>query len=185
MYAGNFGRFQSLETLLGAAELLADRHDIGFVLVGSGVEEERLRRIVVQRGLTNVTFAGPQPYERMASVLALGDVQFVGLQDIPLFEMTLPSKLQAALAAGRPILAALTGDGAQAVIDARAGMVVEPGCPHSLASAIRSLEGLSKSTLAAYGRAGRSFYESTYSELVVASSLSELLDRAAKGRAVA
>ncbi len=43
MYAGNFGEMQKLETVIEAANLLRDRTDIGFVLVGGGVQEQRLR----------------------------------------------------------------------------------------------------------------------------------------------
>ena len=53
-------------------------------------------------GLSNVRFIGAQPLDRMAAVLALGDVQLVSLRDLPLFRSTMPSKVQAILAAGRP-----------------------------------------------------------------------------------
>lgn len=178
MYAGNFGKFQSLDTLLGAANLLRQNSRIGFVLAGGGVEDARLRSLVAQRGLSNVQFIGPQPYVDMASVMALGDVLYVGLRDLPLFRMTLPSKLQAALAAGRPIVGSLNGDGAQALRDADAGVVVDPGSMELLAAAILSLSHESDSVLARFGQNGREFYERTYSEAVVARRLSRLLQRA-------
>lgn len=183
MYAGNMGEFQGLEILVEAAGLLREFRRIGFVFVGAGVQEPMLRQLVAERGLDNVSFVGPQPFESMASVLALGDAQFVGLKDVPLFRTTLPSKLQGILAAGRPIVAALKGDAARAVRESGAGLVVEPGSAAQLADSIRYMEQAGKATLSRFGRAGRAFYESNYSESVVADRLSDLLDRAARGRA--
>lgn len=182
MYAGNFGEFQALDVLVEAADLLRDRTDVGFVLVGGGVEEGRLRRMVAERRLQNVTFVGPQPFERMGPILALGDVQLVSLQDVPLFRSTLPSKLQGVLAAGRPVLAALTGDAAQVVRESGAGEVVRPGSARELADAVLALRGAPPDALAARGAAGRAYYQERFSEQVVGDRLSALLQEAAERR---
>ena len=127
MYAGNFGEFQSLDTIVRAAERLRHRPDIAFVLVGGGVEEARLKESVTSAELDNVVFVPSQPFERMGQVLAAGDVQVISLRDRPLSRMTLPSKLQATLAAGRPLIGAIAGDAARVVADSGAGLCVTPG----------------------------------------------------------
>lgn len=179
MYAGNLGEFQGLDSLLDAAILLQANSAVSFAFVGAGVREEALREKVRVRGLSNVVFVPPQPFDRMADVLALGDVQFVGLRDIPLFRITLPSKLQATLAAGRPIIGALAGDAAQVVSDAGAGVVVVPEDSRALAGAILSLAKAPTAILEAYGLAGRIYYEKHFSEGVVGDRLSSLLESAA------
>lgn len=178
MYAGNFGEFQGIDVLIEAASLLQDRSDVGFVLVGGGIEETRLRDMVDERQLTNVTFVKQQPFERMADILALGDIQFVSLKDLPLFRTTLPSKLQATLAAGRPIVGAVAGDAANVIDQSGAGLVATPGSAKDLASAITKL--LDKpELLTTFGASGRKYYEENFSESVTSEKLSDLLSAAA------
>ncbi|MCC6498513.1 MAG: glycosyltransferase family 4 protein [Propionibacteriaceae bacterium] len=182
MYAGNFGEFQALDVLIDAATILRDRQDIGFALVGGGVEEARLRSTVEERGLRNVTFIGPQPFEKMATILALGDVQFVSLKDQPLFRTTLPSKLQGILAAGRPLIGAVSGDAADVVRASGAGPVVDQGSAAELAQAICSASESSPDNLRARGAAGRTYYATQFSEQVVGDRLSGILQQAAERR---
>lgn len=182
MYAGNFGEFQALDIVVEAAELLRKRTDIGFALVGSGVTEKSLRKAVVARTLDNVKFVPSQPFSRMADVLALGDVQLVSLQDLPLFRSTLPSKLQATLAAGRPIIGAVTGDAASVIRRAGAGAVVMPGSARELANAVIRLADAPPEETRAQGCSGRRYYLEHFSEEVACQQLIDLLSAAAGNR---
>lgn len=179
MYAGNFGVFQALDVVVDAAELLRERTDIAFALVGGGVTEMALRKLVISRTLDNVTFVPSQPFSRMADVLALGDVQLVSLRDLPLFRSTLPSKLQATLAAGRPILGAVTGDAASVIRRADAGEVVTPGSAGELADAVIRLADAPREQTRARGEVGRRYYLQHFSEQVASQQLVDLLAAAA------
>lgn len=181
MYAGNFGTYQSLDLLIDAANILRSREDVGFALVGSGVQESHLRRRVEALGLENVTLLPAQPFSRMAEVLALGDVQFVGLEDLPLFRATMPSKIQATLAAGRPIIGALAGDAAHVVEASDAGPVVDPGDANALADAIAHVADAPQSTVARLGENARAYYSAHFSEHVNVHRLERLLAAAATG----
>lgn len=176
MYAGNFGEFQSLETLVRAAERLRHRDDIAFVLVGGGVEESRLRQSVAAADLRNVVFVPSQPFERMADVLAAGDVQVISLRDRPLSRMTLPSKLQATLAAGRPLIGAIAGDAARVVGESGAGLCVTPGSDVEMAAAVEQLAALEPGGLASMGAAARHHYDDTYAERTALDRIESLLD---------
>lgn len=180
MYAGNFGEFQALDVVVEAANMLRSDVGIGFALVGGGVEEPRLRSLVEKYRLDNVAFVPPQPFERMAAVLALGDVQVVSLLDLPLFRTTTPSKLQGVLAAGRPVIGAVTGDAAEVVQRSGAGPVVRPGSASELANAITEAKTSQPAELRRRGQAGRAHYLAHFSERVAADRLSELLERAAQ-----
>ena len=50
--------------------------------------------------------------------------------------LTVPGKVQSYLAAGRPIVAMLDGEGARVVTEARAGFASAAGDPHALAANI-------------------------------------------------
>jgi glycosyltransferase involved in cell wall biosynthesis len=181
MYAGIFGKYQNLGVLLDAARDLRDRRSIGFALVGGGVEEQRLRDRVAAEGLDNVRFVPMQPFDRMADVLALGDVQLVSLKDLPLFHSTLPSKLQATLAAGRPIIGAVMGDAATVIRDSGAGITVTPGSTSEMVSAITTLAEMTVPQRVTLGEQGRTYYLDNFSEKVALERLTGLLERAVDG----
>lgn len=177
MYAGSLGELQGLETAVEAARLLADLPDLRLVLAGSGVTEPRLRALA--RGMSNVVFLGQQPPERMPDLLALGDVQLVSLRDLPLCHVTLPSKLQATLAAGRPVVGAVPGDAARLIERSGAGQAVPPGDPVALADAIRSLHALPPDAREKLGQAGRQYYLDHLSAGVGSAALADVLTQAA------
>lgn len=181
MYAGNLGRYQSLDTLLQAAELVRDDESILFLLLGDGVERPRLESLVRSKGLNNVRFLGVQPYREMSQYLALGDLHVVSLSNLPLFEHTLPSKLAATMASGKPVLASLTGDGARLVRDAGAGYVVPPEQAEAMADAIRQFQRASPQERQSLGEKANRYYRDNLSASVVASRLSSVLVRASSG----
>lgn len=157
-FAGNLGRAQALETVLDAAERLRDREDVSFLLVGGGVEAEGLARGAKERGLRNVVFAPRQPISRIGEFLARSDALLVHLRDDPLFEITIPSKTQAYLMAGRPILMGVKGDAAALVAEAGAGFSFEPENSGQLAEAVRKLMSCTPSERQAMGVSGAKYY---------------------------
>lgn len=179
MYAGNLGPLQELETLLDAAAELRDDPRIGIVLVGDGSDRLRLQELAAQRGLDNVTFVGHQPMSQMRSIMALGDVHYVGLSDLPIFRTTTPSKLQATMAAGRPVIAALNGDAAAIVQQSGAGEVVRVGDGGEVARLVRQWADAPDS-LAARGASAREHYLANSSSAVSAAALTDRLTQAAQ-----
>lgn len=164
VFAGNMGRAQGLDAVLEAARLLAIGHpNIRFVFVGSGVDADGLSVSARRMGLTNVQFLPRMAMSKMGEVLAEADVLLVHLRDDPLFEITIPSKTQAYMAAGRPIVMAARGDAADLVSAARCGVICEPGNAQSLADAIVGLEELPEEELRQMGLRGREYYSSTLS----------------------
>lgn len=176
MYAGNLGEYQDLHTVIRAAALLQDRTDIEFVFIGEGVQRASLEREVERLRLSNVKFLGQRPISQMPGLLALGDLQIVSLLDRDIFAVTLPSKLVATLASGRPILGALTGDAAAVVEACGAGEVVTPGMPRELAAAVIRFAGLSPEERRRRGAQGHAYYQSHLARDTVAARLSHLLD---------
>lgn len=181
MYAGAMGEVQGLDVLIGAAEMLRARPEIGFVLIGGGVAERSLRERVERAGLDNVRFVGHQPVERMAELLAMGDVQVITLLDQPLFRSTTPSKVQATLAAGRPIISTIAGDGAAVIRESGAGLTTTPGSVSELANAIVRMAELPAAERRAMGERGRRHYATAFGMERGSSALEGLLRAAAAG----
>lgn len=158
LFAGNLGIVQALDTVIKAAELLRDVPEIRFVFAGSGVEENRLRALVEQKGLDNVRFLGRFPHEQMARIYGICDVLLVHLKHDPLFEITIPSKTLAYLACSKPVLMAVEGDAADLVESAGAGRSCASQDPRALADAVKALYDTPEKGRQAMGAAGRAYF---------------------------
>jgi glycosyltransferase involved in cell wall biosynthesis len=96
-------------------------------------------------------------------VLAAADALIVHLADDPLFEVTIPSKIQFYLASGKPVLVAMNGEGAKLVLAARAGLTAPPGDPAAIAEAMVALSRCSPDELLAMGERAQAFYRERFS----------------------
>jgi len=164
VFAGNIGKAQAMDAVLDAAKLLQDDcPDLRFVLIGGGVEAEPLKARVKEMDLRNVLFEPRRPVSEMGAILRRSDVLFVHLRDDPLFRITIPSKTQAYLAAGRPILIGVKGDASDLVLRAQAGVDCEPENPQSIAQAARMLYSMDRQELKVMGDNGRRFYDENLS----------------------
>lgn len=178
LYAGALGEAQGLETLVEACALIADPRFVCLV-AGSGISESRLRARAVEVGAANVRFLGRFPQEQMTTLMATGDFSYVSLRRHPLSPMTMPSKVQAGLAAGRALLVAAPGDAATVIRESGAGFTADPGDPATIADAIRSACLLGRDKLHELGTRARQYYESTFSADRGIARIESLLEQAA------
>ncbi len=182
VFAGTMGPAQALGTILDAAEILREETRVRFLLVGAGVEAERLRDEAAGRGLSNVTFLPRRPPSEIGQVLAAADALLVHLRDDPLFAITIPSETQAYLMTGKPVLMGVRGDAANLAESAGAGLVFSPGQPQALVDAVQTLRGLSSADRARMGARGASYYREHLSLRIGARRIGALLERAARTR---
>jgi colanic acid biosynthesis glycosyl transferase WcaI len=183
LFAGNMGRAQALGAVLDAAALLLERGEkITFVFIGGGIETERLKAVARQNRLVNVVFLPAVPMEEVGGVLAAADALLVHLRKDPLFEITIPSKTQAYMAAGKPILMAVGGDAATLVEQSGCGVRAQSEDPHSIAEAALKLSRLGITARENMGRAARSFYDEHLSLRAGAERFGRIFE-AASGRA--
>jgi len=159
LFAGAMGTAQGLDTVLDCAKLCRDSlSDVQFVLIGGGVDRPRLQKRVAEMELDNVTFLPPRPMETMGEIYALADVLLVHLKDDPLFRITIPSKTQAYLYSGKPIIMAMRGDAADLVRKAGAGVVCNPDDLHELMISIKMLRNMTDVERQKLGKAGHCYY---------------------------
>jgi glycosyltransferase involved in cell wall biosynthesis len=138
-YAGAIGMANNIDLLLHSAGLLKSREDIHILVVGDGKERRSLEQHAARLGLTNLTFTGSFPKNRMTTVLAASDACIAVLRNIPMFTTTYPNKVFDYMAAGRPTILAIDGVIRDVVEKAQAGIFVPPGNPRLLADAIIEL----------------------------------------------
>jgi glycosyltransferase involved in cell wall biosynthesis len=167
VFAGNLGKAQALDAVLDAADLLGDLPDVRFVLVGSGQRSDELAGLVRARGLGNVQLPGRFAPQQMPAILAQADALLVSLVDDPAMALTVPSKVQSYLAAGKPVIAALNGEGARVVAEAGAGLACAAADGQALAQAVRRLYALPETERIAMGEAGRQHHDKHYAPAVL------------------
>jgi glycosyltransferase involved in cell wall biosynthesis len=159
VYGGNLGRAQGLKTVLDAAARLRDaRPDILIRLYGEGVEASSLRERAKALDLPNLEIHAQVGKAEIEDLFARADALLVHLADHPLFTITVPSKIQAYLAAGRPIAAGIAGEAARLLLDSGAARVAPPGDPEALAKAIASLADMPADERRRMGLRGRRYY---------------------------
>jgi len=175
VFAGQLGIVQRLGTVIAAAELLKDDGTIQFVIVGDGVERAGLEKEVSRRALHNVRFLGRLPPSDMPGIYALADVLLVHLGADAILRLSIPGKVYAYLASGKPILAAANGATAELITSCGAGLVCAPERPETLAEAVRAFARLPRETREEMGRQGRETFLSQYSREVVLDHCEQLL----------
>jgi colanic acid biosynthesis glycosyl transferase WcaI len=178
IFAGTMGRAQGLENVLRAAATLeTDCPRVQIILVGGGVENDVLVDRAASMGLGNVIFLPRRPTSEIGPVLAMADVLLIHLADDPLFSITIPSKTQAYMHAGKPILSTVRGDTESLISMAQCGISCEPADPIALARSIQDLAVMSKKDLASMGERGATYYRDHLSLERGASRFAELFER--------
>jgi len=166
VYAGNMGPAQALTYILKAAKILQDEgnNKIRFTLIGDGIECNDLKQQAAFLGLNNVLFKGRVPPELVGAELQAADALLVHLADEPVFSVTIPSKTQAYLAMGKPILMAVAGESAEIIEKARAGIVSPPCVPEEIARVTLAMSKSSPSQLVSFSECAKNFYINNMSQ---------------------
>lgn len=181
VFAGNLGTVQALDTILAAAQFLRDEQDVCFVLVGSGSRSEWLHREVDRLGLDNVKLPGRFSSSDMPGILAQASAVLVSLVKDPIISQTVPSKVQAYLAAGKPIIASLDGEGARVVMAAGAGVACPAEDAQALADAVLQLRNALPEERQKMAQRGLMYYAQHFEPALLAKRLAQILSDVVRG----
>jgi len=128
-FAGNIGPLQGIETLAGAAQIVAERApQVHFLFIGSGGRKQWLQETVERLGLHNVTVLDHRPRSDQRVFLAACDVAVTAF--VPgMCGAGVPSRLYNILASGKPIVAAVDADSeiGRVIREEDVGWVTPPG----------------------------------------------------------
>ena len=158
------GLAQSLDVVLDAAVLLSTTApQIEFVFLGGGLEVNNIKQLAQQLDLQNVVFLPPVSMAEVGAYLNAADALLVHLKKDELFKITIPSKTQAYMAAGRPILMAVDGDAADLVSNSHSGVVAKSGDAQSIADAAIKLLKATDDERQTMAENGKAFYKANLS----------------------
>jgi glycosyltransferase involved in cell wall biosynthesis len=109
----------------------------------------------------------------MPAFFSQADAMLVTLRRDPIFALTIPGKVQSYLASGRPIIAALDGEGARIIEEAGAGIVCPAERPEALADCVVRLAETPKDARAMMGRRGAEYYATHFNRTVLFDQLEQ------------
>jgi glycosyltransferase involved in cell wall biosynthesis len=124
-YVGAHGVANHLEQLLDAGEALADTNVL-FLLIGQGMEKERIMTLAKDRRITNVRFLDSVPKAEVFRYILASEMGASVLKRVDTFKTVYSNKTFDYMSCKKPILMAIDGVSRKLVEDAGAGVYVEP-----------------------------------------------------------
>lgn len=160
MFAGAVGEAHGFECTMEAARMTKEHKEIKWVIVGDGRKLEWVREYVKEHGLEETVYTlGRFPAEAMPWFFGQSDVMLVTLSDDPLFKLYAPAKISSYMAAGKPIVAVLNGEGAEMIRDAGCGWTLAAGDAEGFAKLAIDLSREDASEMAAKGANAAKYYD--------------------------
>ena len=175
-YAGSMGLPNALDVLLDAAKLL--RSDpLAIVMVGDGLERERLARRIADESIGNVQLLPPIPKAQIPSFLTQIDVAYIGWQRVPIYRFGIaPNKLMDYMMGGVPVLHSVAA-GNDPVAESRCGLTVEPQSAQAVADGLRRLAATPAAERRAMGERGRAYVSAHHTYPVLAQRFLQAMQR--------
>lgn len=176
MFAGAVGEAHGMECNMQAALKTKEYKNIKWVIVGDGRRLDWVRSFVKENGIEETVITlGRFPSETMPLFFEKADVMLVSLADSPLFNMYSPAKIASYMAAERPIIAALNGEGGEVIKAAECGWNVKAGDSDGLAKLVIALSQTDKQELAVKGQKGKAYYDKFFTKDECLKKLDEIM----------
>lgn len=176
MFAGAVGEAHGMECNMQAALKTKEYKNIKWVIVSDGRRLDWVRSFVKENGLEETVITlGRFPSETMPLFFEKADVMLVSLTDSPLFNMYSPAKIASYMAAERPIIAALNGEGGDVIRAAECGWNVKAGDSDGLAKLVIALSQTDKQELAVKGQKGKAYYDKFFTKDECLKKLDEIM----------
>jgi glycosyltransferase involved in cell wall biosynthesis len=158
-YVGTLGMAHDVMTIVRAAERLKDRADIGFLIIGSGAEADKVSKALAETSLENIVMLDQQPRTKILDLFDRIDVSLIHLRRQDVFKTVIPTKMLEAMALETPILMGVEGTAASILKDAGAGALFEPENAQALADqCVRFVDTLSQDgSLSKMSTSGRAY----------------------------
>lgn len=177
LYAGNLGEMQDLESIIRACAHLEGTPGFSLTIAGDGIDNDRLRRIAADLHLSNVEFVGRLPPESLEELYDACDFQIVTLKALTVFSATIPSKFQASVARGIPVITTVGGDLSALVVRHNLGLIALAENPDDIARAFKLALDVSADDRSEMSRACTEFAEQKFSRESNVADLERLLRR--------
>lgn len=168
-YFGGHALSNALEVLIECAEKVKNE-EICFVLVGDGVEKDRLKSIVNTKKLNNVVFLNPINKRAIPSLCEYFDIIYMGGKASPLYRFGLcMNKMFDSFMAGKPIICAITATDTP-ISKNNCGIMVNSMDVEGILNAIDRIRKMNQEGLESLSLRARKLAEEKYSYEILANS---------------
>ncbi|XZM93722.1 glycosyltransferase family 4 protein [Clostridium perfringens] len=159
-FAGNIGKAQSVNTIIEAANLAKENKNIKWQIIGDGSEFKNIKYLVKKYSLENtVDLLGRKPAKDMPKYFSSSDGLIVTLKNEEILKVTLPAKVQSYMAAGKPIIAAISGEGSRTIKESKSGLVGEAEDYKALYENVIKLYDMNENERIRIGNNGKEFFK--------------------------
>ena len=159
-FTGNIGTAQGLDILPKTAELLRDEK-VKFVIVGDGRYQAEFEKLVKEKQVNSKFVLIPRvPAEHISEILGAVDACFLSFSKTPIWEKTIPAKLQSYMACGKAIIASASGETKRIIEEADCGVCCEIGNTEELVKGIKAL--LTTTDCTRLGQKARDYFLTHY-----------------------
>jgi glycosyltransferase involved in cell wall biosynthesis len=164
VFAGNIGKLQNLENVIRGFKIFSDKNSSAQLnIIGDGSALPDLERLVRIKKIKNVAFHGRKSANEISAYLLGADSLIISLTDSPIGELTIPSKFQAYLTAGKPIFCIMHGEVEKLVRKHKLGICAKPASVKSIALGFTKFATLSDKEIETFGVNAKTLYESEFS----------------------
>ena len=176
VFLGNIGIAQNVELIIEAADKIRNCN-FKLHIVGDGSCLEKVRNLVMEKQLENkVVFYGRRPVEEMEQFYELADACLVSLNADNITGLTLPSKVQGYMAAGKTIIGMIDGAANDVITDSKCGICVSAGDVEGLAESMKDfIEKPEKYSVC--GENGRHYFIENFRKAKVVSQIEDTIEK--------
>ncbi len=174
MFTGNIGEAQDFIVIVNAFEKLKAHPSIRLVIVGNGRMLPWVKEQIIKRQLNNIILLGKHPVREMPGLFSCADALLVSLKKDDALSKTIPGKLQAYLAAGRPVLGMVDGEAADIISHSGCGFVCPSGDEDGLVENTLKLHELKLEERDTMGGKGVEFYQQHFQSKQLFNKLEDL-----------
>ncbi len=162
VFAGNIGQAQSVETIVKAAEKLTHLSKFKIVFVGSGSSLAWIQAEKKRLNLENIECVGRFEMSYMPLIYAKSKVMLLTLNADDILKYTLPWKTQSYMAAGKPIVGAIDGEGHRVISESGCGFVGAAEDVDQLVGNLVRAFNLDTAVLNSMGQQGLKYFETHF-----------------------
>ncbi|MCI8400953.1 MAG: glycosyltransferase [Lachnospiraceae bacterium] len=173
VFLGNLGIAQNLLAVLDAVNKIKNVPGFRVHFVGEGTCLNEMKEYAAKNDLKDIVkFYGRRPIEEMPGYYKLADVCLVSLKADNATGLTLPSKVQGYMAAGKPIIGMIDGSARKVIHDSNCGICVSADDIDGFAEVMKQfIENKEKYT--EYGENGRNYFKENFCEDVFMNRLEQ------------
>ena len=165
LFAGNIGEAQSFETLIKCAKSMRYLNIVKWIIVGDGRWKKKLVHYIKINNLENqFQLISNVPLKKIDHFYNCADALYLSLKNNKTFRKTVPGKLQTYMSTGKPIIASISGEAKEIIIDSQCGYVSDAEDYKMLKKNIIKFSKLKRYKKLILGKNGKKYSDKNFSK---------------------